>query len=895
MVGGTQRRQELRTCTDTLFPPSPPALRQVVANWRASLGGEPPETLLRTYGVHGLLLGGGVLAGKLLAHVFGHSDLGKASGAARLAARLLAAVFCCDVAHPQRAAGFAAHAPEEMWPGADVFGGDPYRCCVPDLLVGLEAVSCALLDDGLALDALPVVCLWEHAARHAARELAPTVLARAARARALCALGMLGDAAAVVWDLMVGHDLPDGPLPWPRSLAGQQQGAGGGGAAVATGGKGAAAAGKGGSAGAAHHGVAAQVAPHAAAPGFDPLGRLSYDAAAWPGAPQNRACCEAMASGRMPPGVAACYGPLLAAAAERARAAWLIAAGGVRNAWRASDPATGLRAQPAAAAPPPGKTLPGAAAQQAAAGKQPRAGSGAPHACEAVEESLLDAAAALLRDSAAASLDALKVGAAPGSGASGAGAPDAVASTQRPGSSGSSGPGAKTRAAKPGAAARPASPRKEAGSTQGQAAAGQVAALAPGQGVPPASAGQLAASAVAALLQLAEAEALRWAPAAGLDAALQAAVLVRAHCDGCAAAAPAADGGQRFGLSPRLWLRARAAVVELLQQAQHHAAAAREAAAAIADCSALHEGPLAARLLARKAGSHAALGQAAAASEAWREAWRLQLQLGLLARDERAWRLQMDVALAAGQLGLRGGADAAWGASLEGLRQWALSLGLAEMLVRPLPCPEWRGLWPAVSLGALPGSLCHASSSLPPPAVTPYRSTQRRWWCPCRPRRSWRPRCCMAPAPRRVAAACTTPRRGCARRARCWRAAAARPRCTRRCGSSSRTCCGCRPPCARRARRPQQRRAPRPPWPRASAGPRRSTRRRWRQAAAAVAAAAAATPRRVAWPRRSSTCAARSACWRWTPAAPTVPSAPPCWSLRHASSRPRRPPARPPR
>jgi hypothetical protein len=68
-----------------------------------------------------------VLAGKLITFAFRHADLGKASSLAQLAGRLLAAVFCCDASHPQRAVGFAAHAPEELWPGVEVFGGDVYR------------------------------------------------------------------------------------------------------------------------------------------------------------------------------------------------------------------------------------------------------------------------------------------------------------------------------------------------------------------------------------------------------------------------------------------------------------------------------------------------------------------------------------------------------------------------------------------------------------------------------------------------------------------------------------------------------------------------------------------------------------------------------------------------
>jgi hypothetical protein len=93
--------------------------------WRAAdaLSAAPPEQLLRQHGAHGLLLAGGALCGKLAAFAYAHGDAGRRLEAARLAARLVAALFCCDVAHPQRAAGFALHAPAELWPGADLLGG----------------------------------------------------------------------------------------------------------------------------------------------------------------------------------------------------------------------------------------------------------------------------------------------------------------------------------------------------------------------------------------------------------------------------------------------------------------------------------------------------------------------------------------------------------------------------------------------------------------------------------------------------------------------------------------------------------------------------------------------------------------------------------------------------
>jgi hypothetical protein len=563
------------------------------------------------------------------------------------------------------------------------------RCCVPDLLAGLEAVASTLLDQDLPLDALPVICLWEHVARHVVRMLAPTVLARCARVHALCTLGLLGEAAVGVWGLMVAYNLPDSALPWPKA-PGEPREAGTPGQHSET------AAGEGKRGGGGHKGsgdrdggrhsaATAQQVPAVVAL-FDAASCPSYDAAAWPGAPQNRACCKLLASGQIGLDVAACYGPWLTMAVERARAAWLLAAGGVRNGWRSCDPATGsptpaAAAMSASAAAGSGSgrgaagAVPAAAQQQGERQQQPSTGPEAPHACEAVEESLLGAAATMLWSSAAAALDVLHA----------QGAPIAVLDTLPPASarraSGGSSPqaGAKSPAPKGEAAARPGSPRKE---VAGVWATGDglpvVAAAAAG---PPASSAQLAHAAACALLQLSEVEARRWMPAAGLEAALQAARLVKEQSDPTTASLVATEDLQHCGLSPHLWLMARVRVVELLQQAQHFAAAEGEARAALAECAALSEGPLAAQLLRLQAGSAAALGRVGDASEAWRKARRLQEQLGVADQEEQAWLLQLDVAEAAARLGERRASDAAWARSLEGLRRHAHAVGLAEMVV----------------------------------------------------------------------------------------------------------------------------------------------------------------------------------------------------------------------
>jgi hypothetical protein len=192
------------------FPRSAPHHSQALRNWRPKLDALSPAAALQAYGLHGLLLGV-VLSAKLAR--YGHHDhLTLRLEAARLAARLAAAAFAGHAGHPQRRLGFATYTPHELWAaGADAWllWADPYRCPVGDLLGALEATAAALLDAGLALDALPVLALWEHVACHVTRSLHATVWCRLVRVRALVALGLLTEAVALCGELMAAQRLPD--------------------------------------------------------------------------------------------------------------------------------------------------------------------------------------------------------------------------------------------------------------------------------------------------------------------------------------------------------------------------------------------------------------------------------------------------------------------------------------------------------------------------------------------------------------------------------------------------------------------------------------------------------------------------------------------------------------
>lgn len=121
-------------------------------------------------------------------------------------------------------------------------------------------------------------------------------------------------------------------------------------------------------------------------------------------------------------------------------------------------------------------------------------------------------------------------------------------------------------------------------------------------------------------------------------------------------------------------------MVALLQQLQHHAAAIAEAASAAAECAAARDALSAARLAHLRAGCHAALREAAAALNAYKEADAAHARLSL--EGEEAWRLKLDVAAARGRLGLALDDAEAAGGALEAARRRVHELGLAEMLVR---------------------------------------------------------------------------------------------------------------------------------------------------------------------------------------------------------------------
>lgn len=112
---------------------------------------------------------------------------------------------------------------------------------------------------------------------------------------------------------------------------------------------------------------------------------------------------------------------------------------------------------------------------------------------------------------------------------------------------------------------------------------------------------------------------------------------------------------------------------------QHHEAALQQAAGALQDCASAKEDWIAVQLLHLQAGSHAALGAPAAALNAYGDAVRRAVRLGV--DEERVAQMRMDAAALKERLGLRAEAGEEWKVAGDLLKRQVHHLGLAEMVV----------------------------------------------------------------------------------------------------------------------------------------------------------------------------------------------------------------------
>jgi hypothetical protein len=281
----------------------------VIKSWRTTIAPQAPAELLARLGVRTLLQAGAAICGKLVRVSYAHC-VHQATEAAALGATLLAGVLPSSISHPQRAIDAATYTPEHLGGArgtpADVFR-DPHELNLPDVLLGLEAVSRALLAAGLAFNALVPLALWEWAAARVSRNAAATIRCRLSRADALCALGLPHAALRVTASLMHGADLPH---PHARDLTLAFRDADG--------------------------------RPLPPPPPPPPLAAVQP-----PGAAANAAALALLTTGGVHPAVERFYGPWACARIALARSRLLLLLGGVPHLW------PGARPDSAAAAPTP--------------------------------------------------------------------------------------------------------------------------------------------------------------------------------------------------------------------------------------------------------------------------------------------------------------------------------------------------------------------------------------------------------------------------------------------------------------------------------------------------------------------------------------------------------------
>ena len=95
-------------------------------------------------------------------------QLGARLDCALFAASLSLSLYGGAVAHPVRAVDFAGYRVRELWAGSEAF--EPYAFTTLRLLDGLQGAVVALLEYGMALQALPLIALYMHIASGVCRD-----------------------------------------------------------------------------------------------------------------------------------------------------------------------------------------------------------------------------------------------------------------------------------------------------------------------------------------------------------------------------------------------------------------------------------------------------------------------------------------------------------------------------------------------------------------------------------------------------------------------------------------------------------------------------------------------------------------------------------------------------
>lgn len=99
-----------------------------------------------------------------------HDNLKYRLEAVRLSSLLLSSSFSSTISHPKRAVDHENYTPAQLLPGQELFL-DQHHVNTYDALEGTKAVCHALLDTGMALEALPVLSIYEHISFHIVKDI----------------------------------------------------------------------------------------------------------------------------------------------------------------------------------------------------------------------------------------------------------------------------------------------------------------------------------------------------------------------------------------------------------------------------------------------------------------------------------------------------------------------------------------------------------------------------------------------------------------------------------------------------------------------------------------------------------------------------------------------------
>lgn len=160
----------------------------------------------------------GTLLGKL-ALVSHRNDLDARSERARFAKFVFCAIFASSIPHPGVTActvdtssrqprgvdvSYALYAPMQLSPRLIPFFEDSRKCCITATCAALRCCVLSLLENGRAVQALPLCCLLEFIAAKQCLDVAATARAKILRLQVLARLGLVAHAASILASLLTG-------------------------------------------------------------------------------------------------------------------------------------------------------------------------------------------------------------------------------------------------------------------------------------------------------------------------------------------------------------------------------------------------------------------------------------------------------------------------------------------------------------------------------------------------------------------------------------------------------------------------------------------------------------------------------------------------------------------